>query len=193
IGAHPVGRADTAGAIVAWQRSARLVPRDGRATRMLAQHAAAGDWRLTIVPVTPNAAWATLLALTMLLSCAAAIARWRDRHISNAALIAATALIAVVAGVAVLAQRSLAAENVVVFRQEVALRTEPVLAGEARARARAGELATVIESRGTWRQVQATTGRSGWVESEALRSLALSDGADVARAEARLASGASAP
>lgn len=193
LGAAHWMRADTAGAIVAWQRSARLAPRDARAARMLAQHAASADWRLRVVPVKPNHAWLALLSVTMLLSCGAALARWRNGQISNPLLITSTLLIVAFAALAVVAERSLAAEGVVVVRQDVALRLEPVLAGEAGARARAGELATVTSASGTWRQVVVSAGRIGWVESDALRSLALDDGRDVARAEARVAGGTASP
>ena len=193
LGAAHWMRTDTAGAIVAWQRSARLAPRDVRAARMLAQHAPVGDWRLRVVPVKPNLAWLALLSLTMLLSCGAAVARWRNGQISNPLLITSTLLIVTFAAVAVLAERSMAADGVVVVRQDAALRAEPVLAGEAGARARAGELARVSAASGTWRLVVVNGGRTGWVESDALRSLALADGREVARAEARVASGDTSP
>ncbi|MDZ7631006.1 MAG: SH3 domain-containing protein [Gemmatimonadaceae bacterium] len=74
------------------------------------------------------------------------------------------------------------------MRRDVALRTEPVLAGEASARARAGELAIVTDSSAAWLQVAVPGGRGGWVEADAIRSLAMVDGRDVATAEARIAS-----
>ena len=79
------------------------------------------------------------------------------------------------------------------MRRDVALRTEPVLAGEAGARARAGEVAVVQEVRGSWRLLAAPGGRAGWVEADAVRSLAIGDGRDVALSELRIATDSPAP
>ena len=188
LGAAQWMRADTAGAIVAWQRSARLAPRGSASLTMLQRNAPTSELRFSIVPVTPNVAWLLLLGVTSVLSVTGAAWRWRQRAISNGALIGAASVVAAFAALSVVAQRSANAEGFVVVRRDVALRTEPVLAGEAGARARAGELAVVRESRGTWRLLDVRDGRSGWVESEALRSLAIGDGRDVAMAERRIAS-----
>jgi tetratricopeptide (TPR) repeat protein len=193
LGAAQWMRADTAGAIVAWQRAARLAPRGTDARRQLQLHGLTGDLRSAIVPVTPNVAWLLLLGVTGVLSIAGAVWRWRQRAISNGALLGAAGIVAVSAALSVVAQRSADADGFVVIRRDVALRTEPVLAGEAGARARAGELALMREVRGTWRLLDVSAGRSGWVESEALRSLAAGDGRDVALAELRFATDAMAP
>lgn len=193
LGAAHWMRADTAGAIVAWQRSVRLVPRGNPVSALLEAQTSAGDVRTSIIPVTPDVAWLLLLVVTITLSVAGAAWRWSERRISNAALFGAAGIVALCALLSVLAQRSVNAAGMLVVRRNVALRTEPVLAGETRARARAGELATVLESRGTWLMVRAGDGRAGWVESEALRSLAIGDGRDVALAEARIASEPVAP
>ncbi len=193
LGAAHWMRADTAGAIVAWQRAARLAPRGTDARVQLQLHGLTGDLRAAIVPVTPNVAWLLLLGVTGTLSVVGAVWRWRNRAISNGALIGAAGIVAVVAALSVVAQRSADADGFVVIRRDVALRTEPVLAGEAGARARAGELAMIREVRGTWRLLEVNAGRSGWVESEALRSLAVGDGRDVALAEIRFATDALAP
>ena len=193
LGAAQWMRADTAGAIVAWQRAARLAPRGTSARALLQRHGLTGNAQATIVPVTPNAAWWLLLGVTGTLSVLGALWRWRYRAIGNSALSGAAAVVAACALLSVLAQRSAEANGMVVIRRDVALRTEPVLAGEASARARAGELATVREARGTWRRLDVSAGRSGWVESEALRSLASADGRQVALAEMRFASDGTAP
>jgi len=144
------------------------------------------------VPITANAAWSLLLGATIVLSLAGAVWRWSNRRISNSALVFASVVVALCAVLAVAAQRSALADGLVVIRRDVALRTEPVLAGEAAARARAGELAVVIDSSASWLQVVVSGGRSGWVETDALRSLALADGRTVALAEARSAGEAAA-
>ena len=193
LGAAQWMRADTAGAIVAWQRAARLAPRETSALAMLQRHGLTGNAQATIIPVTPNAAWWLLLGVTGALSVLGALWRWRYRAIGNNALSGAAAVVAACALLSVLAQRSAEANGMVVIRRDVALRTEPVLAGEAGARARAGQLATVRQARGTWRLLDVSAGRSGWVESEALRSLASADGREVALAEMRFASDGTAP
>lgn len=186
-------RADTAGAVLAWQRSARLLPRRNPALQRLTGVAPVADVRAAILPLSADEAWLLLLGVTLLLSVSGAAWRWTNRRISNTSLLLATLLVAACAGVSVLAQRSAMAEGMLVIRREVPLRTEPALASEAAARARAGEIAVLQESRGTWRLVRVSGGRSGWVEAEAIRSLAMSDGHDVAVAESRIAADSAAP
>ncbi len=187
LGAAQLMRADTAGAIVAWQRSVRLAPRNNPAIRLLDQIAPAADVRTIVPPITANEAWLLLLGVTVLLSVCGAGWRWSNRHISNGALLLATLAVAACSAIAVFAQRAQHADGMVVIRRDVALRTEPVLAGEANARARAGEIAFVVDSSVAWRQLAVAGGRTGWVEADALRSMALIDGRDVATAEARIA------
>jgi BatD DUF11 like domain len=193
LGAAHWMRADTAGAIVAWQRSARLAPRANRAVVWLGQRMPTSDLQTMIAPVTPNATWLLLLGVTSLLSVLGALTRFRKRTISNAALIAAVVAVGACALLSVFAQRSRDAVGLVVVRREVALRNEPLLAGEAGARARGGELAIVKESRGTWRFVEVSSGRSGWVEGDAVRSIAYADGREVAAAELRIATESAEP
>jgi tetratricopeptide (TPR) repeat protein len=193
LGAAHWMRSDTAGAIVAWQRSARLAPRDNPAIAQLRAVAPAADVRAMLVPLTPNAAWLILLAVTALLSILGGLWRWRHRAITNGALFGAMLAVAVCAGLAAVAQRAALADGLVVIRRDVALRAEPVLAGEAAARARAGEVALVTSTSESWVRVSVPGGREGWVESDAIRSLALGDGRDVAMAEARIAGEGTAP
>ena len=193
LGAAHWMRADTAGAILAWQRSARLAPRGNPAVQRLRAFSIGGDVRTTILPVTPNTAWLLLLAATVALSVSGAAWRWSNRRISNGSLLGATLVVGFCAILSVAAQRSASAEGLVLVRRDVALRTEPVLAGEAGARARGGEIAVVQEVRGTWRLLAVPGGRSGWVEADAVQSLALSDGRDVALAELRIATESPAP
>jgi hypothetical protein len=148
---------------------------------------------MAILPLTADTAWLILLGVTITLSIGGAAWRWSNRRISNGSLFAATLLVASCAALSVAAQRSAAAESLVLVRRDVALRTEPVLAGEAGARARGGEIAVVQEVRGTWRLLAIPGGRAGWVESENVQSLAMSDGHDVALAEVRIASEGPAP
>jgi hypothetical protein len=184
LGAAHWMRADTAGAVLAWQRSARLAPRNNPAVEQLRTTTSSSDLRVALVPMTANAAWALLLGATIVLSLAGAAWRWRNRRISNSALLVASLVVAGCAALAVVAQRAALADGLVVIRRDVALRTEPVLAGEAAARARAGELAVVTDSSAAWLQVTVPGGRTGWVEVDAVRSLALADGRAVALAEA---------
>jgi BatD DUF11 like domain len=193
LGAAHWMRADTAGAVVAWQRSARLAPRANRATVWLEQRMPSSDLQTMITPVTPNATWLLLLGVTALLSVLGALMRFRHRTISNTALIGSVIAVSVCALLSIFAQRSRDAVGLVVVRRAIALRNEPLLAGEAGARARGGELATIQESRGTWRFVQVSAGRAGWVEGDALRSIAYADGRDVAAAELRIATESAEP
>lgn len=193
LGAAHWMRADTAGAILAWQRSARLAPRGNVAVERLRGLSSSSDMRLMLLPITSNSAWVLLLLVTAVLSISAAAWRWSNRHISNAALLLATLCVGGCAILAVAAQRAALADGLVVIRRDVALRSEPVLAGEAGARARAGELGIVSDSSASWLQVTVSGGRRGWVETDAIRSLSLGDGRAVAAAEARIAGESSAP
>lgn len=187
LGAAHLMRADTAGAIVAWQRSARLAPMTSNARDRLAQFALESDPRLMVVPIDTDVAWLLLLGVTALLSVGGAAWRWRDRTVSNTALLGAAIVMAVCALVTWAAERSASGAGLVVVRRELALRTEPVLAGESVARARAGELGRVVDSAASWRRIAVSGGRIGWVETDAVRSLAIDDAREVALAEARVA------
>ncbi len=193
LGAAHWMRADTAGAIVAWQRSARLQPGRNRAHRLLAQFSMNADVRSRLAPVSANTAWVVLLSVLALLSVCGGFMWWRNGHVSAGALLVALTLLVCPAALTVFAQHSEDAADLVVIRQDVAMRDEPMLAGEAGARARAGEVGRIRESNATWRYVIVSGGRSGWVESDALRSLAKADGRDVAKAEARIAGESPAP
>lgn len=188
LGVAQLMRGDTAGAIVALQRSARLDATASSTRDLLARISPPGSLRTAILPVSANAAWLLLLAITGVLSVSGAVWRWRQRPISNTALAVSATAVALCALLSALAQRSAAATNLVVIRRDTALRTEPVLAGLTAGRARAGEIAEVTLASGTWQWVVATGGRAGWVETEAVRSLSLEDGANVATAEVRIAS-----
>jgi hypothetical protein len=193
LGAAHLMRADTAGAILAWQRSARLAPRGNPALEQLRVFAPNSDLRTSILPLTPDTAWLLLLGVTVALSIGGAAWRWSNRRISNASLLGAVLLVGSCALLSVAAQRSANADGLVLVRRDVALRTEPVLAGEAGARARGGEVVVVQEVRGTWRLLSAPGGRTGWVEADAVSSLALGDGHDVALSELRIATDSPAP
>ena len=193
LGAAHGMRADTAGAIVGWQRSARLAPLTSNARERLAQFALESDVRMMIIPIDTTAAWLLLLGVTSLLSVAGAIWRWRDRPLSNGALVGGAVIVGCCALLTVAAERSAEGAGLVVVRRELALRIAPVLAGESVARARAGELARVIDSAATWRRITMAGGRTGWVETDGVRSLALDDARDVARAEERVAGEAPVP
>lgn len=193
LGAAHWMRADTAGAIVAWQRSARLSPRLTASRAMLAEHAPAAGLGETIVPVSTNEAWMSLLLITLVVSLGGATWRWRHKAIGNVPLLVSLVIISAGATLALLAERSHDGGRYVVMRRDAALRTDPVLAGEARSRARAGEIATRDSVADRWSHLTLEGGRSGWVEGDAVRSLALDDARDVARAEGRIASPSSLP
>jgi len=62
-----------------------------------------------------------------------------------------------------------------------------------RARARAGELAMVGDTTARWLRITLADGRAGWVEADALRSLAVGDARDVAAAESGVAADVPSP
>jgi tetratricopeptide (TPR) repeat protein len=193
LGAAQWMRADTAGALLAWQRSERLSPSGHPATSLLGQFVFTGTPATRIMPVSPDAIWMALLVVAAVLSLSAALWRWRGRRLPTVVLLGGTTAILVLAAGAVLAERSRDALGLVMLRRDVALRSEPVLAGEVVARSRAGEIAVVRDARGAWRLIAVSGRAPGWVEAAAIRSLALTDGRDVALMESRIASDDDAP
>lgn len=193
LGAAQWMRGDTAGAILAWQRSARLSPQSNPSVQLLREYGAASEVRTMLMPLTPETAWLALLVVTGMLSVTGAVWQWRRRRVPNGAIVAGLLIVAACTVLTVLAERARTAERLVVVRRPTALRDEPVLAGEAGARARPGEIGVVEDRRGSWLRIDVGAGRAGWVESEAVRSLALADGAAVADAEQRIATAPALP
>jgi tetratricopeptide (TPR) repeat protein len=193
LGAAHWMRADTAGALLAWQRSERLAPNRSAATSLVRQFATDGDWRHALPPLSTSSAWLLLLCVTALCSAGAAFARWRGQRVSGGTLLAGTGVLSALAALVAFTAHARTADGLVLLRSDAAVRAEPVLAGEVIARARAGELATLVDAQGSWRRVTLRGRPAGWVEADAVRALSLVDGREVALQEARVASGSAAP
>lgn len=163
--------ADTAAAVIGWQRALRLDPTSAalrerlRRVRAPQLRGAARVWPL------PPVALATAAALLWLLGWLWAFLRQRRslplRRVNW--LLLPGLLLAI--GAAYTDQR-LAARDLVVVTQPSPLRALPALGADAGAVPLAGEVARVVERRGVWYRLELEGGRGGWYPAERVVSLA---------------------
>jgi hypothetical protein len=163
--------ADTASAVLGWQRALRLDPLAGDLRPLLQRvrapqlRGAAGVWPLPPLPVA---------ALAFVLWCGAwfLLARWSRRaHVrplAFAVLLPGVAL----ALLALVAETRLRAKDLVVVAASEPLRSLPALGAEAGAMPLVGEVAQVLERRGVWLRIELEAGRTGWFPAERAYALA---------------------
>ncbi len=194
LGAAHWMRGDTAGAVVAWQRSARLAPIGTPVRDWLAESGvSAGGLRATVPPVPVDLAAAVLLVIVAVGVTSVVVARARALPWMSPARAVVT--VGAVSGAALVAfawwgER---AASLVVARRPVVLHLEPAVAGEVVSRAAAGDLAVTDAQRGAWRRIRLADGRAGWVPSADLVPLDAASAAAVAADEARVAAAPRAP
>ncbi|MDQ3951105.1 MAG: hypothetical protein M3282_12295, partial [Gemmatimonadota bacterium] len=163
---------DTARAVVGWQRALRLEPLAGDVRARL------GDIREEtlasagfVPPVTPTAL-AIALALCWWGAWIAGAARIRRRAGSRRpAPMFALASVAL-ALAAVHQMERLGGRDLVVVRTAGPLAVSPALGADRAGDAEVGEVARVRALHGVWSRVALDGGRSGWIESSRLISLA---------------------
>ncbi|MCL4212916.1 MAG: BatD family protein [Gemmatimonadales bacterium] len=163
--------ADTASAVLGWQRALRLDPlaRDLRPllqrVRAPQSRGAAQVWAVPILPVA---------ALAFLLWCGAwGLLAWQARR----GTLRARAFLLVVPGLAcaLLAyglETRLRAQSLVVIAGAEPLRNLPALGADPGAMPLVGEIARVRERRGVWLRLELEAGRSGWYPAERAYALA---------------------
>ena len=176
LGTAAWAAADTANAVLGWQRALRLEPSAGdlRDRLQLAQPAAFGS--LGFVPPVSSTAvlWSALVTwcIAWLLS---AIVMFRRAMPTRVAL-RRWAYVAGILGVVQLlggldVDQRLAARDLTVVRTTTRLSSDPALVGEAKGTAVVGEVARAVRRQGAWTFVSLDDQREGWVESTNLASL----------------------
>jgi hypothetical protein len=162
--------ADTARAVVGWQRALRLEPLATDAREALVRVDLPVDESLGDVPPLPVAGLALIAAS---LWCVAwLLVALRVRRVGSTALaLGGISLSVALAAVAFTAQSIVAGRRLAVMDATGALRMLPALAAEYGAMARVGEVARIEERRGDWTRVALAGAREGWVEHALLVTL----------------------
>lgn len=163
--------ADTAIAVLGWQRALRLDPRDDELRERLKRVRAPqlrGAGR--IWPVPPLWVASIALACWLLGWGWAYRARRRGARSRLAAVLILPGM--ALAAVAWHLESRLAARDLVVVTQPTPLRALPALGADAGAVPLGGEVALVLERRGVWLRIQLDGQREGWYPTDRTQSLA---------------------
>jgi len=171
LGTASLAAADTASAVVGWQRALRLDPTADDLRDRLARVRAPQDIGVARVPAFPRRA-PSALALALWLAGWGMVARrcWRRRPAMRLAI--ATLVIAgsAAAGARLLEDR-LEGRNLAVIVDPGPLRALPALGAEGESVPMVGEVARVVQRQGVWTRVSLDGGREGWIASERLAPL----------------------
>ncbi len=155
--------ADTARAVVGWQRALRLEPLATDAREALIRVDLPVDESLGDVPPLPVTALA--LAAASLWCLAWLLVALRIRRPGSAAIaLGGISLSVALAAVAFTAHSAVTGRGLAVMDATGALRMLPALAAEYGAVARVGEVARIEERRGDWTRIALAGAREGWVE-----------------------------
>lgn len=162
--------ADTAGAVLGWQRALRLDPLAsdlrGRLARVRApqDRGAANVWPVPPLPVAMLALllwWAAWLVLAVAGRRGALGGRW---------LLLAPSLALI--GLSAFVESRLRADDLLVIATAAPLRALPALGAEAGSVPLVGEVVTILERRGVWVRISLDAGREGWYPAERTYPLA---------------------
>jgi hypothetical protein len=163
--------ADTAGAVVGWQRALRLDPLADDLRDRLARVRAPQDIGAARVPAIPPRL-PSALAMLLWMAGWAVVARrcWRRRPALR--LVIATLVVAGGAGVAARTlEDALEGRDLAVVADPGPLRALPALGAEGGAVPIVGEVAHVTRRQGVWTRISLDGDRSGWIASERLAPL----------------------
>jgi hypothetical protein len=152
--------ADTARAVVGWQRALRLDPLDDGARRLLTLVGAdAGASNAAVWPVPRRVpAWA---GLGLWIGAWLMLWRRRRRRVAYGAMAAAV----VCMSISTVHMMRLTDKRMAVVARPAPLRSLPALGSEAGITPLTGELVRVIERSGVWVRVKASTVRDGWIDA----------------------------
>ena len=164
--------ADSAGAVVGWQRALRLEPHASDVRARLdgvRLHPVGSPGYVPPVGVTPLA----LSALAIWLgTCAAAAVRPRRGSVLGGLTVSGAAAAVLLVGLAVVADERLAADDGVVVRRGGGLSTAPAVGAARDVRVETGEVGRASAREGGWTHVRFDGERAGWVPSSDLVSIA---------------------
>ena len=155
--------ADTARAVVGWQRALRLEPLATDAREALVRVDLPVDESLGDVPPLPVTALALVAASLWCLAWILVALRMR-RPGATAIGLGGISLAVALAAVAFTAHSAVGGRGLAVMDATGALRMLPALAAEYGAVARVGEVARIEERRGDWTRIALAGAREGWVE-----------------------------
>lgn len=155
--------ADTARAVIGWQRALRLEPLAADAREALILVDLPVDESLGDVPPLPVQALALVAASLWCLAWLLVALRIR-RPGSTTIALGGISLSVALAAVAFTAHAAVAGRGLAVMDATGALRMLPALAAEYGAVARVGEVARIEERRGDWTRIALAGAREGWVE-----------------------------
>ena len=156
--------ADTAGAVLGWQRALRLDPLASDLRNRLARVRAPQDrgaakvWPVPPLPVATLALlfwWAAWLVLALTA---------RRGRVGGLWLILTPSLLLI--GIATFVESRLRADDLLVIATAAPLRALPALGAEAGSVPLVGEIVTIIERRGVWVRISLDAGRQGWYPTE---------------------------
>lgn len=168
--------ADTAAAVIGWQRAMRLEPSASDArSRLRLGPGAPRLWHgvppvsLSTLAVLGGACW--LVGMAVL-----AVSRRRSvRAGTRGGLVFAGAALLILLG-GLRQQEILDGRDVSVVVSPARLRAMPVLSSEAGIEAQPGEVARVLGHQGAWTRIELSDRRRGWVEGQRLQALGLEAG-----------------
>lgn len=164
--------ADTASAVVGWQRALRLEPLAGDMRRRLDLTPGPARGALAAVPPIPLDALAAAALALWWLAWSGAAARAMGGSRPSARTIYALHGLAVAVGVGyILLDEHLAGVPLQVVVEPATLRSEPSLAAEPGASTRTGQVVRSAERQGAWTRAVLENGNDGWIESDRLRPL----------------------
>jgi tetratricopeptide (TPR) repeat protein len=164
--------ADTAGAVVGWQRALRLEPLAGDVRDRLDLTPGPARGALAAVPPVPLEALAAGALALWWLAWLGAAARALGGSRPSARTIYALHGLAVAAGVGyILLDEHLAGVSLRVVVEPTRLHSEPSLATEPGAATRTGQVVRSAQRQGAWTRAVLENGDDGWIESDRLRAL----------------------
>ena len=164
--------ADTAAAVVGWQRALRLEPLASDARERLDMTPGPARGVFAAVPPVPLDALAIgVLALWCLAWLGAATRVITGKRPSARTIYALHGLTVTLAVGYVLLDERLNARTLRVVAEPTPLRSEPSLASDAGAAPRTGQILRAAQERGAWTRAVLENGDAGWIETDRLRPL----------------------
>jgi tetratricopeptide (TPR) repeat protein len=165
--------ADTAGAVIGWQRALRLEPLAGDMRERLDLTPGPARGALAAIPPVPLD-WLAVTAVALWwIAWTGAAARAVGGSRPTARAIYSLHGLAVAAGVGyILLDEHIAARQLRVVVDPARMRSEPTLASEPGAATRSGQIVRAAQRQGAWTRAVLENGNDGWIESDRLRSLA---------------------